>query len=169
MATRISFRNSSTIFRRDCPLATCRSVRRNRHRGLRGCRLNCAWDEPDPPSWQQARSKTEEARAVGFESLIADAIEHPRPSQVNPAPRDGGRGVIWIVEVVDGEHAELGAGLKNVAFPGAGIVEPASGVGDGARPTGREACQPFRVNQLAIFGTPAFQHIWTLQRVEQSV
>ena len=75
--------------------------------------------------------------SVGFGSLIADAMEHPPANEVKPAARDSGRGVGGIVEVVDGEHAKLGTGLKNVAFPGAGVLESGGGFGDGARPTGR--------------------------------
>jgi len=43
-------KSSSAIFRRDRPLATFRSEPRDPHRGLRGCRLSCGWDEPDPAS-----------------------------------------------------------------------------------------------------------------------
>src|SRR5262249_33448625 len=62
------------------------------------------------------------SKCLLFNSLIADAMEQSRPGEVNPPARNRGRGLGWIVEVIDSESADPVAGFQKVALTGAGKV-----------------------------------------------
>ena len=48
--------------------------------------------------------------------FASDAVKASRANQEQASARNGGRGVVAVAEVVDGEHAEFRAGLEDVAL-----------------------------------------------------
>src|SRR5437867_4488329 len=79
----------------------------------------------------------------------SDAVNPLLPDEKQSSAGGGGGRVIGVVEVVDGQHAELRPALDHVASAGAGEKESAVGVGDRACPGGGDSIEALGVDLFA--------------------